>query len=166
MMSALCAGCARRSNDERQALENQTKRSVSLRPPMHPRLCCTRNSSGSAALPTQNARESAMEPLLQASSHSSEGRQDVYQTHIAPHAPHGAPGLSFSQKKYFSSCAQLHRARQCSVAHVRILQYTNRFRFCIARRDLHAAHCQPNIPVGRGAASTAWRAARRRAGRL
>ena len=47
----------------------------------------------------------------------------------------------------FSSCAQLHRASQCSVAHMRIVQYTNRFHFCIARRDLHAAHCQPNILV-------------------
>ena len=160
----MCALRARRSTMSDKNLK--TKRNEAYRCDHR----CTRGSAARAIpvvlLPTQNARESAVEPLLQASPHSSEGRQDVYQTHIAPHAPHGAPGLSFSQKKYFSSCAQLHRARQCSVAHVRILQYTNRFRFCIARRDLHAAHCQPNIPVGRGAASTAWRAARRRAGRL
>ena len=85
----------------------------------------------------------------------------------APARP--ARGAHKHSEGNFSSCAQLHRARQCSVAHVRILQYTNRFRSCIARRDLHAAHCQPNIPVQcrvHGAASMAWRAARRRAGTL
>ena len=123
----VCAARAAFSEMSDKQLENQTKRSVSLRPPMHPRLCCKSNSS---ALPTQSCKRGGDRNL---SCRLARTRQKVDKTsRKCPAAvPAPAPEHTASISEGNFSCAQLHRARQCHVFlprsspyhHVRIVAF-------------------------------------------
>ena len=98
---------------------------------VHPRLCCTSNSSGSA-LPTQSERrgDTGTSP---AGGFALVGRWKSRLSNAQLPAPaRGAPRAAILRKLY--SCgAPSCKPVQCSA--MRIVQYTNRFHFCIARRD-------------------------------